>query len=156
MSNKLMLILVGVILVLMIGIGAGLFLMWGKISSLGTETQAPPKPEESIAEEQQVSGPGPLFDMKTLIVNLADTEANRYLRVTMNLELSSDAVQTEMEKRLPQVRDTIIKILTTRTFEEINTIKGKIALRDEIISKVNSYFTSGSIVNIYFTEFIVQ
>ena len=130
--------------------------MWGKISALGTEAQAPPKPDESIAEEQAVAGVGPLYALKTMIVNLADTEANRYLRVTMNLELSGDPVMAEMEKRLPQVQDSIIKILTTRTFEDINTVKGKTALRDEIISKVNSYFTTGSIVNIYFTEFIVQ
>jgi len=41
-------------------------------------------------------------------------------------------------------------------FEDISSLEGKIALRDEIIAKLNSFLKSGTITNLYYTEFVIQ
>jgi flagellar FliL protein len=47
-------------------------------------------------------------------------------------------------------------ILPSKQFEDIASMEGKIALRDEIIAKLNSLFARTVVTNIFFTEFVVQ
>jgi flagellar FliL protein len=61
-----------------------------------------------------------------------------------------------VERRLPQVRDSILMILPTKTFADINNTPGKIAVRDELLVAMNDLVTTGKIQNLYFTEFVVQ
>ena len=58
-------------------------------------------------------------------MNLADSGGKRYLRVTMALELSDPEALTNIESRLPQIRDAILMILPTKTFDEVSTTEGK-------------------------------
>jgi flagellar FliL protein len=155
MSNKILVLLIGVVMVLMLGLGGGLFMMWNKLSAMNTLSvaDAGQDPETGNNSEHPL---GPIFSLETFIVNLADNGGNRYLRVTMDLELGNSELEAEIDKRLPQVRDSIIMILPTRRFEDISTVQGKTALRDEILATINGYLLQGKITKIYFKEFVVQ
>ena len=155
MSNKILVLLISVLMVLMLGLGGGLFMMWNKLSDLNAQTVA-------IASERAgVQGGagnlvGPIFSLETFIVNLADPGGNRYLRVTMDLELANPEMEAEITQRLPQVRDSILMILPTKRFEDISTVEGKTTLRDEVVATLNDFLVQGNITNIYFKEFVVQ
>ena len=99
---------------------------------------------------------GSIYELDTFIVNLSDPKGKRYLRVTMDLEMSKEDLREEIEMRVPQIRNAILMILPSRTVEGVQSIEGKIALRDEIITEVNNILSNGSITNLYFTEFVVQ
>ena len=156
MSNKILVLLIGVLMVLMLGLGGGLFMMWNKLSTLNTQgvANAGQQPGDPVASIEQPLGP--IFALDTFIVNLADKGGNRYLRVTMDLELGNPELESEIEKRLPQVRDGILMILPTKRFEDISTVQGKTALRDEVLETLNGFLAQGKIINIYFKEFVVQ
>jgi flagellar FliL protein len=155
MSNKILLMLIGLLMVFMLGMGGGLFMMWNKLSELSIQTaaNAGPNPGQGNNPEQPL---GPICSLETFIVNLADKGGNRYLRVTMDLELGNPELQAEINKRLPQVRDSVLMILPSKRFDDISSVEGKVALRDEILEKLNSLLTLGKITNIYFKEFVVQ
>jgi flagellar FliL protein len=153
MSNKLMFVLVTVLLVLTIGLTAGFFMMWNKLSALTTVGNTAAALQTGQAQTATL---GPLFPLDTFIVNLADAGRSRYLRVTMDLELDLSADAAQLTKKLPQVRDSILMILPSKQFDEIASMEGKIALRDEIIAKLNSLFAGNVVTNIFFTEFVVQ
>ena len=153
MSNKLIFLLVAVLLVLTVGLGAGLLMMWNKLSDLNTQNNLVVNPGTPQA---QAAAPGPLFSLETFIVNLADQERSRYLRVTMDLELAKSTDAAVINDRLSQVRDSILMILPSRQFGEIASMEGKIALRDEIIARLNSLLNKKVVTNIFFTEFVVQ
>ena len=154
MSKKVLIIII-IIFLLVVGImGAGFFVLWSKVSST-----APPLEKESEKIEDVKSDKtriGAVYPLDTFIVNLADQGGARYLRVTMNLEIKDETLAEELEKRLPQIRDNILMIIPTRKFEDINSIGGKNALRDEIITSLNDILSEGSITNLYFTEFVIQ
>lgn len=158
MSNKLMVIMVGVLVLIMVAIGGGLFMMWSKVSALDQAVNPPSEEESEEAgkEAEQQIKIGPIFPLDTFIVNLSDQGGNRFLRTTMNLELENDDLIGEMEKRLPQIRDAILMILPTRTYQDIRSAEGKAALRTEILAKMNSLLKKEAITNIYFTEFVIQ
>jgi flagellar FliL protein len=155
MSNKVMMLLMGILMIFMVGLGGGLFMMWNKLSALSLQNAA--NAGDQANQGKAIELPiGPIFDLATFIVNLADKGGNRYLRVTMDLELQNDELKNELGKRLPQVRDSILMILPSKRFEDISSAEGKTALRDEILEKINGILTQGKVTNIYFKEFVVQ
>lgn len=155
MSNKILVLLIGVMMLLMLGLGGGLFMMWNQLSALNAQSvaDAGEQPDEVASLGQPL---GPIFSLDTFIVNLADKGGNRYLRVTVDLELDNPELEDELNKRLPQVRDSLLMILPTKRFEDISTVQGKTALRDEMLEALNGYLAQGKITNIYFKEFVVQ
>ncbi|HNR13046.1 MAG TPA: flagellar basal body-associated FliL family protein [Thermodesulfobacteriota bacterium] len=100
--------------------------------------------------------PGFMYPMETFIVNLSGDNAKRYLRVTMQMELSDEKVKQEMEQRMPMVRDMILTILPTKTAAELLETEGKSTMRDMILNRVNGVLTTGTVKNLYFTEFVIQ
>jgi flagellar FliL protein len=157
MSNKVLIIILGVVLLMMAMMGTGFFILWSKMSATVAQVQGADGSEQAQQEEKEKEASlGPLYKMETLIVNLADQGGKRYLRVTMELELSAPEVVEEIEKRMPQLRDAILMVLPTKQYADISTTQGKIALRDEILVKMNGFLKKGSITTIYFTEFVVQ
>ena len=164
MSNKVLIIIIAVFVLLVGMMGAGFFIIMKQMNTAVAQVQQKNN-EQTAAEEpppEQEVTIGPIYKLDTLIVNLADQGGKRYLRVTMELELKPaenvevKEVVDELEKRLPQIRDAILMILPSKQYADIATTSGKIALRDEIISKLNTYLKKGQISSIYFTEFVVQ
>jgi flagellar FliL protein len=153
MSNKLVSLLVAVLVFLTIGLAAGFLMMWNKMSSLNAQGN---QAANQTVQQGQGAVPGPLFSLETFIVNLADEERSRYLRVTMDLEMAESADANKINERLSQVRDSILMILPSKQFGEIASMEGKIALRDEIIARLNGLFNKKVVTNIFFTEFVVQ
>jgi len=143
-----------VVILLILG---GAFFAWkgGLIDSLlGGEEKQTVKAEKPENENQSVLGP--LTTLNIFIVNLADTEGKRYLKVKMALELSRQELVMEIEERLPQLRDIILTTLSSKKFEDISNMEGKYQLRAELISMLNRKIETGKVKNIYFTEFIIQ
>ncbi|MCK5202704.1 MAG: flagellar basal body-associated FliL family protein, partial [Desulfobacterales bacterium] len=131
----------------------GFFMMWSKLSALNTQGSMAATTE---AEQGQTATLGPLFPLDTFIVNLADAGRSRYLRVTMDLELAESTDAAKLNERLSQIRDSVLMILPSKRFDEIASMDGKTALRDEIIAKLNSLFPDNVVTDIFFTEFVVQ
>ena len=151
MSNKLIFLVVAVLLVVTLGLAGGFFMMWNKLSALNTQSNAAAQNQQG-----QTAALGKLFPLDTFIVNLADQERSRYLRVTMDLELLAPADTEKLNQRLPQVRDRILMLLPSKRFADIASTEGKTALRDEMIGKLNGLFPENVITNIFFSEFVVQ
>jgi flagellar protein FliL len=154
MNNKMMLILMGVVCIVLIGFGTMMFVMWSKISTL--DPSAKNKKAEKSADKAEITQLGPMFPLEAFIVNLDDPKLRKYLRVTMDLELKTKEDVKEVEDRLPQIRDYILTILPAKQFDQVSTIEGKNLLRREIQKAINGFFKKEIIVNIYFTEFVIQ
>lgn len=155
MSNKVLFLLIGVLMIFMVGMGGGLFLMWNKLSAMnvqGNSGNGDLPNQEAILENPL----GPIISLETFIVNLADKGGKRYLRLTMDLELGNPEMESEIQKRMPQVRDSILMILPSKRFADISSVEGKIALRDELLAGLNSFLLQGEVTKIYFKEFVVQ
>jgi flagellar FliL protein len=149
-------IIIGVVAVLLLGGGAFAYLKF--FSGHKAEEGATEETQEQKAEKavQQAGMPGTMFPLDSFIVNLAGSEGKRFLKITLDLELDKAEAAEEAKARLPQVKDSILVLLSSKTFEEVYTVQGKFKLRDEIISRTNSFLKSGKVKNIYFTEFVIQ
>ncbi len=111
---------------------------------------------EAVGKQGQAASPGAMFDLDPFIVNLADTPDVRYLKLTLKLEADSEAVVAELSARIPQIRDAILVLLSSKDVNAVRTTQGKFQLRDEITQRVNGLLKKPGIRSAYFTEFVVQ
>lgn len=140
-------IIIGILLLCLSGGG---FYVWK--SGLISEDSS----EIALDDQNQDQEIGPIYSLETFIVNLVGGRGKNYLKAKVELELDSDKTEIEINKRLPQVRDAILTMLSSKSNEDINTLEGKFQLRAEIISTLNQYLKTGRVKNVYFTDFIVQ
>ncbi|MBT3516811.1 MAG: hypothetical protein HN465_04450 [Nitrospina sp.] len=106
--------------------------------------------------EELPPGLGVMFTMDPFVVNLAGSEGKRFLKVTATLELSSPEVNPEFEENLQKITDSILVLLSSKSFEDVYSVQGKFKLKDEITTRVNRFLVVGHVKDAYFTEFIVQ
>jgi flagellar FliL protein len=99
---------------------------------------------------------GPTYHLDPFIVNLADEGGKRFLRVTMELEVKNAEMVNNVESHLPRIKDTILMVLPTKKYADLHTVDGKVALRDQIMKKINGFLKDAPITHIYFTEFVIQ
>lgn len=136
-------------------VGGGIF-AWkgGLLNKFITKNKAAHAAKSAVQASK--SDIGPIFSMDTFIVNLVDPHGKRYLKLRLEFELNVEEVRMEVDRRMPQLKDTILTLLSSKTYEDVSSLEGKLQLRAELMSMLNRYLQTGSITNIYFTEFIVQ
>ncbi len=100
--------------------------------------------------------PAVFFDLDPFIVNLADAPDVRYLKLTVKLDLDKAETKEELTARLPQIRDAILVLLTSKDAATLRSTQGKTQLRDEITSRVNGVMPRSVVKTAYFTEFVIQ
>ncbi|NPA74104.1 MAG: flagellar basal body-associated protein FliL [Epsilonproteobacteria bacterium] len=163
-SSKLVLIIIVVLLLLiLIGGGVAAYFLLGdsgdeQAGDAPNQTQAQSKQmkKKSIARNSDLMQIGPIYPLDQFIVNLLSENGSRFLKIKMDLELSAPELTAELDKKKPLIRDIVIRTLTSKTFQEVSTGKGKEKLKDELVDRINSVLADGNIKNIFFTEFVVQ
>jgi len=153
-SNKLLLIVIIVLLLVLLIVGG--LVAYFLLSGGDEEKQAEPQKVEKKKKVSNMTEIGPIYPLDRFIVNLLSNNSNRYLKCKIDLELDAPELQKEIDKKLPAIRDLIIRILSSKTVEEIQTSQGKEKLKEEIKRKINEILTTGEIRNVYFTEFVIQ
>ena len=128
------------------------------------EAQEEVTEEEKIEEKASSEEPKPvkkvkkdlMFHLDPFIVNLAKSGGNRFLKMTVSLEMSSPEVRLELKKNIQKITDSILLLLSTKIFKDVYSVQGKFTLKGEITTRVNQFLTKGQVKGAYFTEFIIQ
>jgi len=153
-GGKLKLIIILLILIILLA-GGGFVAM--KMFMGGKEEPADKKGSKNAKVEKKMAEPGPLYAFDTFIVNLADGAGQRYLKVTLQVELSNeDKILEDVEKAKPRLRDAIITVLSSKKYEEVSTQQGKVILKKELIRRLNDLMPKGEVMQVYFMEFVSQ
>jgi flagellar FliL protein len=99
---------------------------------------------------------GILYPLEGFTVNLKSDQGRRFLKATMSLELNSEEMSLELNAKDAVIRDKVIRILTSKTLEEITSKKGKQKVSEQIVDTLNTMVSDGSVQGLYFTEFVIQ
>jgi flagellar FliL protein len=155
-SKKKLIIIIAVVLVVLIGGGVGAFLALGSKPKEGAEGEDGGEGEEETETEEAADGalPGAVVPLDPFIVNLLIKGS--FLKTTIQLEFSEPEAPHSFEASIPKVRDAIIRILSSKEAKEILSAEGKEKLRGEVREGVNKTLESEDVVQVYFTEFIIQ
>jgi len=147
--------------IVLVAVSAGLVLM----SSQGNVQAQEKEVEEKKTIEEEKPNKKPLikkkqrdfiFQLEPIIVNLAKSQGNRFLKVTLSLEMSTPKVRPDIKKNIQKITDSILLLLSSKLFEDVYSVQGKFTLKNEITARVNSFLALGKVKEVYFTEFIIQ
>jgi len=141
---------------------AGLGLYWVYAATIGwhspsiTESQLAAEDEAQTESDEASSGPL-VYTMDKFTVNLAG-EPKRTIRVEVNLEmLGKDGFEEVINNdNKAKARDRIVRLLNDQTFSEVESIQGKLFLKDKIAMELNGILDKGVVKDVYFSEFVVQ
>ncbi|RQD66720.1 MAG: flagellar basal body protein FliL [Desulfonatronovibrio sp. MSAO_Bac4] len=97
-----------------------------------------------------------VVDLEPFVVNLADPLGRRYLRTTLKVEVVDRSAVRDVQQHMPRVRDSIILLLSSKSYSDIDTMEKKIQLRNEIVERLNQFIGQGRVLKVYFSEFVVQ
>jgi flagellar protein FliL len=147
-KSKLWLILGGVLLLLVsIGFVSRNYLMSGRTGS------------DSAGTSKAIEKVKSTMNLDSFLVNLADQDATRFIKVTFRLGIDETKLGDELKDNpvvLAATRDTIISCLSTKTADELLSPEGKEKLKREVREQVNKVLPKGKVVEVYIMDFVVQ
>ena len=170
-SNKLMMGLLGLNMVVMIAVAVVLFLGQKKAAkeqsldqiSAGAgehgEAAAPAAGGHGGGGEAGAGGSttqARFFALGDFTANLAGPASSSYVKVTVNFEISHDADEEEMKQRKPQFRDKVISLLNSKKSTDLQSAEGRNYLKEEIKTVANTFVSKGKVEGVYFSAFVIN
>lgn len=147
-NNTLMLIVIFSVVAVLLAGGVSYFIVSNLLTSKGVIAAKQEKEKKEI---------GPLYALtEEIIANLGDEGSDHFVKTKITLELSDKKLEKEIATRTPQIRDTILSILRSKRTVDLRQKEGLNNLRQEIQRKCNENLINGKIINVYFTDFVMQ
>lgn len=158
MSEKIKKILIGLAVTINFAV-LGMGTYWVFISTLGYEspTITESKLREPANLKEKFADAPMIYTMDKFVVNLAGMP-KRTIRLQVNLDMiGPDAFQEIMDfDNRARARDRIVRILNEKTFADLESIQGKLFLKDKIVEEVNHLLARGLVKDVYFTDFVMN
>jgi flagellar FliL protein len=134
-----------VILVVVVLVGAGGFLF--------IRHRGPAKPDLSKTAQYYTLDP-------SIVVNFTDARAIRFLQVGVSLMSHDPAAIKAAQDAEPVIRNALLLLFSSQTYDEIATASGKLELQKEALQKVQDVVQQSlgrpGIEAVYFTSFVMQ
>lgn len=161
-KGKLMIIIAALVVVLAGGGAAAFFMMSKpdaakKAKHAGEEDVAAADAEEEEEEGSHDETPPVYEKLDQFTVNLVD---DFYLQTDIQLQVADVKVQTKIKAHMPEVRDVLIRLLSSKSSEDLAQQEGKDKLAKEIQKAVNDILhiksKSKGVKKVLFASFITQ
>jgi flagellar FliL protein len=124
---------------------------------------AAPKPGTAkAASAKPVSSKPPVFvTLEPFTVNLQQEDAAaQFLQVGLSLKLADDAPVEAIKLHMPEIRNRVLLLLSSKKASEVNTSAGKKTLSDELLREIAQPLASSVLAqrldSVLFTSFVVQ
>lgn len=144
-KGKLLIIIAAVVL-LGGGGGAAWYFMHAK-KTADTETH------------KEAAKPPVFVRLESFTVNLTSDGEDHYLQTDVELKVAEDKVSEEIKAHMPEIRNNILLLLSSRTAGSLSSMEGKQKLSDEIKGQVNKVLhakEAEGVSGVYFTSFVIQ
>jgi flagellar FliL protein len=122
------------------------------------------KPAEMKAGEENKSEPlgvAKYVPLKTMVVNFGDKGPVRFLQVDIQVMTREEKVSKAIEEHMPVIRNDILLLLSSQSYETVSTLKGKEQLRNQIREAIQKILKKQAgldegVSAVYFTSFVMQ
>lgn len=149
--KKSKLIIVVIVAVLLIGGGSGAAWFFLSGSKKGSDTH---QKEDKAAL--------PIFvTLERFTVNLPSADgADHFLMIAVDMKVTDVKTSEAIKSHMPEIRNGILLLLSSKNVEEMSTLQGKKKLSAEIVKQVNAplHLKAGEngATDALFTEFVIQ
>lgn len=143
--------LIMIILIATIAIGAGAGGTWYAMKIMGGDESEPAKPKEK---------PTTFVDLDIFTVNLQPEVNSQYLQVGLTVKTRETSVVAEIKKQMPEIRNRILMLLSSKKATEISGVAGKQQLSQQIVDEIRQSLSKTElqeeVLEVLFTSFVIQ
>jgi len=94
------------------------------------------------------------------VVNFASQGRARFLQVTVEVMTRDPSMEEEIKRHLPVIRNNLMLLFSSQTYDGVSTLEGKEALREEALAVVQQILEEETgdpgVEAVYFTSFVMQ
>lgn len=148
-KKKNLLLMLGVLVVLASSVGGGAAWYFLQSANGHGEAQKEEKPKPPV-----------FVTLDTFTVNLQGDGGEHYLQVGIDLRVADQAVVEAVKLHMPEIRNGVLLLLSSKRSEELTSMEGKQKLSAEIQDQVNKPLNlkgdNKGVVGVYFTSFVIQ
>lgn len=83
-------------------------------------------------------------------------ERTHYVQMGLTLELTDEKEKDNFDRLKPVILDKINSTLSKKKFDELNQVQGRYIFRSQIIDSTNEILGGAIVLDIYFTDFLLQ
>jgi flagellar FliL protein len=98
----------------------------------------------------------PTLKLPDFTVRLRNPEADRYARITFEVQVAAESDKAAVETHLPQVRDAFLSYLSDRTMEELRGSEGIEKTKQALLDRMPRAAPGAKVLAIYVTDMVVQ
>ena len=111
-------------------------------------------------EERELSINPETYFVDEFLINLADSDSKRYLKIEIYLSYDSNDEalfeEIQLDRTKPILKDAALTVLRSKTSSEFSSKDGTESIKKELVEKFNSKLENGQIIEVYFPELIIQ
>lgn len=170
-GKLLLFIIIGVLAVVVLGGVGAVLLLKKKPVDEGEDGEAPAHKVESKKEKGGHEAPPTYVKLDTFTTNLAfenpgEQQSAQYVQLVAELKVESAPEGDALKQYMPEIRNSILRLLSSKKPSQLTTVEGKDALSEEIREAVNMIVNppkkkgsappEGPVMAVLFSSFIIQ
>lgn len=94
--------------------------------------------------------------LDNLVLNPAGSGGTRFLLLTVSMECASNAGLATLAARDAELRDVVLSTLSRKTVDELADVASRDSIKTELITALNGRFGKGTVLRVYFPQYVVQ
>jgi flagellar basal body-associated protein FliL len=102
------------------------------------------------------SGEGPVVPLDSFLVNLNEPASARYLKATLELEVSDALAAEDLKKQMRGIRDVLLRYLSSLSVADTLGEAGKEKIEASVKERIENEIGHRKVKRLFFTEFMVQ
>jgi flagellar FliL protein len=153
--SKLVPIVLGLNSALLVAVLAKLFLMPAQAPAAPHDEAAAPAGGEHGAVVAPI-GMGPTVKLPEFVVHLRNPEAERYARLSFELEVGVETDKDKLTAHMPKIRELFISFLSDCTMEDLRGSEGIDRTKKELLNRLAQAIPGSPVRAVFVTDIVIQ
>lgn len=107
-------------------------------------------------KEGEAAAGSELVSIPPLLVNLSEPQGRRYLKLALDVEVNDKLAADALNKNMAKVKDALLLLLSSKTYDDLASIESKILLKKEIVERLTLVLGEQKVLRVYITEIVIQ
>jgi len=147
-KGKLLIIIIAAVVLLGGGGGAAWYFMSAKKAG-----------DVKQVKHEEPAKPPVFVKLDAFTVNLTADGEEHYLQVDIQLKVAEPKVSDKIKEHMPEIRNSVLLLLSSKTASALSSMEGKQKLSSEIKEQVNKVLhakDADGVSGVFFTSFVIQ
>lgn len=161
-KGKSRLLIILIVLVVLVSAGAGAYMTIGQPDAEQVIAEEMESDDKDVSEDREEEKEEAIYFSldPAFVANISGKNRTRLLQVKIEAMTRNAKVKEDVTKHLPQIRNNVLLLLSSKTYTDLTDKAGKQQLRKEVRKEIQKILEAETgeegIENVYFTSFVMH